>query len=368
MNPEVGAGEVFLGAGHFDAADDVRKAHAHVVLQHTGEIGLVVMKRLGKRAQANGAVVLLYILQYRAAIGTGRLVAPGAEDGRTLAGGAEHLRKKQLHPAHRAEIGQRRFGRALLNELLQGGERAARLKVRRHIQIIHFVRAVQRFAEENAHFIAARHQRAELRIKRGAAHMQRNNISVGRDGHNVRRARRNDHNAAESRGERRAVKKDLTYAFENNDHGEAVVFRGFRAEIGKKPRHGNVAPGRKNRVLRGEVRGAGGGGVLEKGRAVYRLGVDNGANLVKNLLGLRFRRGRRRRGRQKILLFYHLKRFSERRIRAGIAEICRKIFLQLLDRHLQGGLFHCQSSDRGKVAANILLHLFKYLSIILYMN
>ena len=110
--------------------------------------------------------------------------------------------------------------------------------------------------------------------------MQRNNISVGRDGHNVRRARRNDHNAAESRGERRAVKKDLTYAFENNDHGEAVVFRGFRAEIGKKPRHGNVAPGRKDRVLRGEVRGAGGGGVLEKGRAVYRLGVDNGANLV----------------------------------------------------------------------------------------
>ena len=63
MDAERGGREVFLGAGHLDAADDLRKAHAHVVLQHTGEIGLVIMERSRQRAQAHGTVVLLDILQ-----------------------------------------------------------------------------------------------------------------------------------------------------------------------------------------------------------------------------------------------------------------------------------------------------------------
>ena len=224
MDAERGGREIFLGAGHLDAADDLRKAHAHVVLQHTGEISLVIMERSRQRAQAHGTVVLLDVLQNCAAVGTGRFIARGTKHGGAPGLCAEHGRKEDLCPAHGGEIRERRLGRALLDELVQRREHVSRLKVRRHAHIIHFVLAVHRLAEENAHFVAARHEIAELR---------------------------------DADGDGRSGKEELALALENDGDRKVVILRGIRAQVGENTRHGNIAAGRKDCVLTGNMSCAG---------------------------------------------------------------------------------------------------------------
>ena len=336
MDAERGGREIFLGAGHLDAADDLRKAHAHVVLQHTGEIGLVIMERSRQRAQAHGTVVLLDILQNCAAVGTGRFIARGAKHGGASGLCAEHGSKEDLCPAHGGEIRERRLGRALLDELVQRREHVSRLKVRRHAHIIHFILAVHRFAEENAHFVAARHEIAELRIKRGAAHMQRYDVRVRRDGLDVRRVRRNDDNAADADGDGRSGKEELALALENDGDRKVVILRGIRAQVGENTRHGNIAAGRKDCVLTGNMRRAGlrRRGVLKERGGIHRLRINDLTDLFHGMLDLGIGRGNSTRSGKEIVLFHHIKRLAKGGANAGLAVIGREKLLELLYRCL----------------------------------